>query len=257
MVVSRLLWLTVLVVSSLSAKIPGTPRAEFRHSYSLAANGSVAIENLYGDVSIVAWDRPEVLVEATKHAAEEDQLADARIVVDPSPERVLIRTQYTGLRTRRPASVEYRITVPRAAHLDCIRLINGGLSINGVTGPVKASSVNGGIKAEALGGEAELSTINGPLVAAFDRITRAHPISLKSVNGPISLSLPAGAGASVDAHNRSGGIQSSFGKPSRADDGHRLHTVINRGGADIQLSNVNGGISIHSTWDRSHRTATL
>jgi DUF4097 and DUF4098 domain-containing protein YvlB len=256
MVLSRLLCLTLLAASSLPAKIE-SPRAAFRQSYALAPNGCVAIENLYGDVTIVAWDREEVLVEATKHAADPERLDEARIVVEPSAGRVFIRTQYIGMKALRPASVEYRITVPRTARLDYIKLINGGLSISGVSGPVKASSVNGAIKAEALGGEVELSTVNGPLEAAFNRLNRANPISLTSVNGAIRLSLPAGAGASVNAHNRSGGIESPFGKPSRANDGDRLHAVINRGGAEIQLNNVNGGISIRSTWDRHPRRSSL
>ena len=257
MVLSRFVCLTLLAANFLPAKIIGTPRADFRQSYVLARNGRVAIENLYGNVSIVAWDREEVLVEATKRASDPERLDEARIVVEPSTDHVFIRTQYIGLHATRPASVEYRITVPRTARLDHIKLVNGGLSISGVSGLVRASSVNGAIKAEALGGEAELSTVNGPLEAAFDRLNRDNRISLTSVNGAIRLSLPAGAGASVNAHNRSGGIETPFGRPARANDGDRLHAVINRGGAEIQLNNVNGGISIHSTWERHTKRSCL
>jgi len=249
-VVSRVLCLTLLVVSCAPAKIAGVPAVTFRHCYALARDGRVTIENLYGDVSITAWDREEVLVEATKRSADPHRLDEARIVVEPSSDRVFIRTQYAGVDTQHPASVEYRITVPRGARLDEIKLVNGGLSISGVSGRVRASAVNGGIKAQALGGDVELSTVNGTLEADFETLSGAHPISLSSINGPIRLSLPAGAGASVSAHNRSGGIESAFGQASRANDGQRLRTVINRGGAEIQLNNVNGGISIHSTWAR-------
>jgi len=257
MIVSRLLCLTLLAASCLPAKVIGTPRGEFRQAFALARNGRVAIENLYGDVSITAWDREEVLVEATKHATDPRRLDEARVVVEPTGDRVFIRTQYLGIDATRPASVEYRITVPRTARLERVKLVNGGLSISGLSGTVRASSVNGGIKADALSGEVELSTVNGPLEAAFDRVSSAHPISLTSVNGPIRLSLPAGAGASVNAHNRSGGIDSPFGRPCRANDGHRLHAVINRGGAEIELNNVNGGISIHSSWNRRPQRSSL
>ena len=67
-----------------------------------------------------------------------------------------------------------------------------------MAGPVKASSVNGSIKRRKLEGQAELSTVNGQLEAGFQRVSRAKPISLSSVNGPIQLSLPAGAGASCE-----------------------------------------------------------
>ena len=235
--------------NGLNASI-GIPHAEFRRTYSLCPNGRIVIENLYGDVRITAWDRDEVLVEAIKRSPDARRLDDARIVVDSSAGLLSIHTRYAGSDAVHPASVEYRITVPRGASLADVKLINGGLSISGVAGPVKASSVNGNIKAENLEGQADLSTINGQLEADFNRISRQNPISLSSVNGPIRLSIPAGAGASVTARNLSGGIDSEFGRPFRATGGHRLQAIVHGGGAQIHLRNVNGGISIHATWSR-------
>ena len=238
--------LLVLSAGILNATVIGTPRAEFRASYSLAANGRVVVQNLYGDVEITAWDREEVLVQATKRSADPRRLDDAQVVVDSTSGLVSIRTQYTGADAEHPASVEYHIMVPRRANLEQVRLINGGLSISGLAGPVKASSVNGSIKANRLEGEAELSTVNGRLEADFHRVSRCHAISLKSVNGPIQVSLPAGAGATVSAQNLSGGIDADFGRPWRASNGNRLEASVNGGGAAVRLQNVNGGISIRS-----------
>jgi hypothetical protein len=230
------------------ASIIGIPATEFRQLYALNPNGRVVIQNLYGDVRITAWDRDQVLVQAIKKSRDPKHLEDVRIIVDSSIDLLSIHTQYAGLDAEHPASVEYRITVPRTASLENVKLINGGLSIDGVAGPVKASSVNGSIKAENLEGQADLSTINGQLEAAFNRISRTNPISLSSVNGPIHLSIPSDASASLDARNLSGGIDSDFGHAWRATGGHRLHTNVNRGGAPIHLHNVNGGISIRGTW---------
>jgi DUF4097 and DUF4098 domain-containing protein YvlB len=244
--------LLALCAGTVDASI-GTPRAEFHASYSLASTGRVTLHNLYGDVEITAWDRDEVLVQATKRSTDPRLLNDARIVVDSSSELVSIRTEYAGADAEHPASVEYHIMVPRRVNLENVRLINGGLQITGVTGPIKASSVNGSIKADKLEGQAELSTVNGRLEAGFQRLSTRHPISLTSVNGPIRLSLPSGAGATVMAHNLSGGIDADFGRAWRAPAGHRLEASVNGGGAPIRLHNVNGGISIHSTWTRRVR----
>jgi hypothetical protein len=245
--------LLALTAGMVHASTIGIPRGEFRASYTLAATGRVAIHNVYGDVQIVAWDRDEVLVQATKRSTDPRRLNDAQIVVDSSSELVSIRTEYTGADAEHPASVEYHIMVPRRANLENIRLINGVLSLSGLTGPVKASSVNGSIKADKLSGQADLSTVNGSLEAGFDRVSKCQPISLTSVNGPIRLSLPPGAGATVTALNLSGGIDSDFGRPWRAPTGHRLDSSVNGGGAPIRLHNVNGGISIHSTGSRRLR----
>jgi DUF4097 and DUF4098 domain-containing protein YvlB len=240
--------LLALAAGVLNATAIRIPPAEFRATYVLGPAGRVVIQNLYGDVEITAWDRDEVLVQATKHSTDPDRLNDARVVVDSSLGLVSIHTQYTGADTGRPASVDYRIKVPRGANLENIRIINGGLSLNGLSGPIKASSVNGSIHAERLGGQVELSTINGHLDADFQQLSKTHTISLRSVNGPIHLGLPVGAGANILAQNLSGGIESEFARSWRTSEGHRLEAAVHGGGAQIHLHNVNGGISIRATW---------
>jgi DUF4097 and DUF4098 domain-containing protein YvlB len=236
--------LALVTGSCLQARVIRAPQVEFRQFYTLGPHGRIVIQNLYGDVSITGWDRDDVLVEAIKHASSRKGLDDARVVVEPSEGSLSIHTLYAGNEVGRPASVEYRITVPRSASLDEVKLVNGGLSIDGVTGSVKATAVNGAIHAQRLAGRAELATVNGALDADFRQVSHARSISLSSVNGPIRLSIPCGARVSVSAHNRSGGIDSKIGKVSREQDGQRLHSQANRGGAQIHLENVNGGISI-------------
>jgi DUF4097 and DUF4098 domain-containing protein YvlB len=159
-----------------------------------------------------------------------------------------IHTQYGGADAEHPASVNYRIMVPRTASLENIRLINGGLMISGMKGMVKASSVNGSIRAERLEGQTDLSTVNGQLEAGFEAVGQGKAITLSSINGPIHISLPCNAQASVEAENRSGGIESEFGHPWRGAAGHRLRTTVNRGGTPIHVHNVNGGITIRRAW---------
>jgi hypothetical protein len=249
-------WVALLAIAASSASYAnaiGASQVEFRQLYSLGSNGRVTIQNQYGNVSIMGWDRDEVLVEAVKLSSDPRRLDDARIVVEPVGGALSIRTEYSGADTQHATQhapkVEYRILVPRYANLEDVKLGNGGLVISGVAGTVKASSVNGNIKAEKLEGRADLSTINGILEADFDRVGAAHPITLSSVNGPIKLLLPWGTRASLNARNVSGGIDTEFGHPARVNGAQRL-SVVNQGGPQIRLTNVNGGISIHSSWTR-------
>jgi DUF4097 and DUF4098 domain-containing protein YvlB len=220
---------------------------EFSHTYAFSPRGRISLENPNGDVRITTWDRDEVRVEAVKRASSTGQLEGARIQVDAAGDVLSIRTRYAGSNPEEPASVEYRITVPKRALLEDIRLVNGELSMTGVAGGVKASSINGSIHARQMEGEATLSTVNGQVEAAFDQVNPAKAISLTSVNGPIALALPAGARAQVSARNLSGGIRTDFGRPLRIapSGGQHLRTNIKGGGSTrIHLHNVNGGISI-------------
>jgi len=235
----------VAAANVLSASVISRPAGEFRQLYTLHPDARVTVENLYGNVSITAWDRNAVLVEAIKHASDPRHLDDARIVVEPSADSLSIRTQYAGSDAENPTSVEYRITVPRRIHLESVALTNGRLSLDGLAGPVKASAVNGDIHALKLAGQADLSTVNGRVEASFNRTSPANTISLSSINGAINLTLPSVSGISLEARNRSGGIASDIGHACRTDSGH--HLVVKGTGPHIRLHNINGGISIRST----------
>ncbi len=216
------------------------------HVYSLSAHGRVSLENINGDVHIHVWDRREVRVEAVKTASSKGLLSDATVVVDSSPEAIQIRARYADGTSANPGSVEFTVTVPRSARLDEIKLINGAVDIEGVTGEVNASSVNGTVRARGITGDAHLSTVNGTLEASFAHLSDAKTISMKSVNGSIMLSIPYDARAEFNARNVTGGIDNDFGIPVNRDRfvGSKLHGVLKGGGTYIDLNNINGTICI-------------
>jgi DUF4097 and DUF4098 domain-containing protein YvlB len=230
-------------------------REEFHHTYPLAADGRIALENINGAVHITAWDRNEVKVDAVKRAHDEERLKDMEIRVNANSNSISIETRYRDRDQdwnedhRNPGSVEYTLTVPRKARLDEIKLINGSLEVTGLQGEVRASCINGKLMARGLGGEARLSTVNGKLDANFEHA--AAPVELSSVNGSIDLTLPSDAKASIEANTVHGGIDNDFGL--HANDhrfvGHDLRGELGGGGTAIRLNNVNGTIDIHHASD--------
>lgn len=238
----------VLALAALATSLAsGDLHEEFHQTHAFSPGGRVALDNVNGDVHILAWDRNEVKIDAIKRASSQQRLEEARIVVDPGRNVITIRTRYPEHHNyQNPASVEYTVTVPRGARLDEIRLVNGKLDITGVTGDVRASSVNGMVKAEKLGGEAKISTVNGGVEATFERLENSKSISIHSVNGSIVISLPHDARAELRASNVTGGIENDFGLPVDRGRfvGSNLNAVLKGGGTRIKLSNVNGSISI-------------
>jgi DUF4097 and DUF4098 domain-containing protein YvlB len=225
---------------------------ELHKTYPIDTDGRVSLKNVNGSVHISAWDRNEVQVDAIKRARTKDALNEAQIVIDSAAGSISIRTRYPESNGRREsASVEYTLKVPRRSRLFAVETVNGGVDVDGVAGNVKASSVNGAVIARNLASEAQLSTVNGPVEASFEKLQGTPSISLHTVNGHISLSIPDGSNAEFNASTVHGRISSDFGAP--ASNGHRiggsLSARIGNGGARIKLSSVNGGISIQSTSD--------
>lgn len=232
---------------------------EFHQTYPLTAGGRVSLSNINGKVKITGWDRNEVRVDAVKRARTQEALRDARIKVDAGAASVNIETEYEprhwdredGDRRHHSASVEYTLSVPRAARVEDINLVNGSLDIENLSGMVEASSVNGGVTARGLSGRVSLSVVNGRLDATLDSLSDAHPISLGGVNGQVAVTIPSDANAHVKASVVHGSISNDFGLPVREGRyvGRDLEGQLGVGGALVKLSNVNGGISIRRASD--------
>jgi hypothetical protein len=248
--------LFVLALGAHASDHSGSLTEELHKTYPLPADGRVELDNINGDVHISSWDRNEVRVDAVKYAGTKERLDEAHIEIDAGSGYVAIRTKYPHQdhtwnwgSHNNPAGVEYTLTVPRAARLDEIKLINGELDINGVSGEVRASCINGRLEAHNLAGRAKLSTINGKLDARFDQIAKGS-VELESVNGSVDLTIPSDSKAEVEASTVSGNINNDFGlHVSHHIVGHELRGELGNGGAHIKLANVNGRIEIHHAQD--------
>jgi DUF4097 and DUF4098 domain-containing protein YvlB len=229
--------------------------AEFHQTYPLAANGSVALENINGAVHIATWERNEVKVDAVKSAYSQKRLDEAKIEVDAHSDRVSIKTQYpdhswNNDNEDHPANVEYTLTVPRAVRIDEVKLVNGPLDITGVSGEVQASLVNGNLTASGLSGPVKLSTVNGRSEVALTRLSDS-PIEISSVNGHLEVILPSNARAEIEASTVNGGISNDFGLRvhRRRYIGSDMHGQLAGGGTRVRLSNVNGKIDVRHAND--------
>jgi hypothetical protein len=226
---------------------------EMHQTYPLSASGTLELENINGSVRISAWDREEVKLDAIKRADSKERLQEVEIRIDAGKDLLSIRTEYANHDHRHvhdnPGSVEYTLTVPRNARLDEIKLVNGDLDVEGVSGGVRASCVNGRLSARNLGGRTELSTVNGRLEASVERLS--SPLEVSSVNAAVLLTLPSDAKADVRASTVSGSISNEFGIPvvNHRWVGHELEGELGGGGPDVRVSNVNGRIEIRHAND--------
>lgn len=243
---------TVLAMAMSAGSLPakaGDYREEFHKSYPLSADGRVSLKNINGAVTITAWDKNEIQVDAVKTANQQEKLADAKIEVTAGSSSIDIRTHYPDRTNNNPASVEYTLHVPRNARLDKIDLVNGRIRINGVQGAVRASSVNGSVEASQVGGEVHLSSVNGRVYAELQ--APKNPVNLETVNGGVEVRLASDSAAEIAASTVHGGISNEFNIPVNRERwvGSELRARLGGGGPAIKLSAVNGGIQISRASD--------
>jgi DUF4097 and DUF4098 domain-containing protein YvlB len=240
---------------SVSILAHGKVTAEFHQTYPLTASGSVALENINGNVHVTTWDRNEVKVDAIKSASSQERLDEAKIEVDAHSDRISIKTRYPDHSWNngdedRPANVEYTLTVPRAVRHDEVKLVNGGLDVSDVSGAVRASLVNGNLNATGLSGPLKLSTVNGRTDVTLSRLGDSS-VEISSVNGHLLVTLPSNAKAELEASTVNGGISNDFGLRVHKHRyvGSDMHGQLAGGGTKVHLSDVNGRIEVRHAND--------
>lgn len=226
----------------------------FEQTYPLSAKGRVNVSNINGSITVEAWDRNEVKLEAVKTADTRESLADVNIKIDARADSFSVEADYENTHRRnngewknyRKLEVQFRLTVPRTAVLNEIETVNGSVSVANFVNFTQVSAVNGQVRATNLRGTAKLSTVNGTVDASFDRLETGSQITLETVNGRVNLQIPSDASATVKADTLNGSITNDFGLPVRKGEyiGRDLHGRIGDGDVQIRLNSVNGGLSI-------------
>jgi DUF4097 and DUF4098 domain-containing protein YvlB len=208
----------------------------------------VSLDNVNGNVRILTWDKAEIQVDAVKRGKKQVDMDRLKIEINSKEDSIRIKSKYASSKPRDgkndSASVDYVLTVPKQSRLDKVSTVNGGVEIENVGGDVEAGSVNGPVTANGLEGEVELSTVNGTLKAGVVELKK--PVSLKSVNGSVTLAVPSDANANVSADTINGSINNQFSLQAKSHFpvGKSLDGKLGDGGSKIKMSTVNGAIHL-------------
>lgn len=224
-------------------------REEFRQTVALNSDGEFEISNVNGSIEVTTWDRNEVQIVATKSANSETALKKIQIEIHGSGDRVEVETELPkGWNSG--GSVSYEITMPATAELDA-ETVNGRLTVNGVTGKMELDSVNGAVEATGAASPVDADTVNGSLTVRYASAPKAGAHELSTVNGGLSVYLPANVAGSFHASTVNGGIRTDFPlevNKARFGPMSSLDGTLGTGAADtsFDFATVNGAIRIRN-----------
>ncbi len=216
------------------------------------ADGQLSVSNVNGTVKVLTWDRNEIRIVGEKKAASAEELAAIQMKIETLPERARVEVKlpkrkggWFGSGNTIRAAVNLTITVPTGSELALVETVNGNVSVENVTGRMKVETVNGRVSAKGVRGHASFETVNGSIDAEFQSLAAAAKVEAETVNGGISLRLPADFAATLDAEVVNGHVECDFpiqlnGKTSR----RQIRGTIGGGGSTIDASTVNGSIKV-------------
>jgi len=237
------------VISTLRGMIFSQPQDElretFEHTYPLAADGRVSLNNYTGTVQIMTWERAEVKMSAVKRSYVPERLTEVKINIASNASYLNIESKYAQKnlhwsddergRLENSARVDYVLTVPRGARLDKIELHNGTINLDGVKGDVVINTLNGNVSFGSLTGNVKVSTLNGRIEATLGEMGADQQVALSSVNGQILASLVS-ENVRLSASTMNGKMTNDFGR--------NRTQLFGKSRARLDITNLNGGVTV-------------
>jgi len=224
--------------------------ARVQREFEAIAGSRLEIRGINGSVRILTVQSPKITVDIKLDGRQGTNLNDA-VDVTQTGNTVLItgRRRSSGLFARwfgRVVKEELTVSIPKEMDVRVAGL-NGSLEIQESTGKLSVGGVRGAVTLRSLSGETEISGINGDVYAGLKDVS-PNGVRIRGVNGAVELKFARGLNADFTAAGIRGEVESFDPTIAVGREGQRSGATgkIGAGGADIQVSGVNGNISLLS-----------
>lgn len=188
------------------------------------------------DVSIAGSARADIAVEASGATAASEN------------DRVVIRSADAGGPPDRAARARVDLRVPAWITIESIRIVDGALRLEGLTGKVSADVRQGRISATSVSGVLRLETGFGDVVVDRARIVPGGLLRLRAFNGDVTLTLAGQPEhARVLALTFNGRIDSNLPLARKEAFGPKFaEATFGNGEPLISIDSVTGNITINA-----------
>jgi hypothetical protein len=197
---------------------------------------AIVVEVGAGDVRIEGSGRADVVVDADGATAtfEED--------------RIVVRSADAGGPPNRASRARVELRVPAWIAIESIKIVDGELSLEGLTGKVSADVRQGRITATGISGVARLETGFGDVVVDRARLVPGGLLRLRAFNGDVRLTLAGQPEhARVLALTFNGKIESNLPLTRKEAFGPKFaEATFGNGEPLISIDSITGNISINA-----------
>ena len=210
----------------------------------VSPSNTLMIANIFGGVTVVAYDGDKILVEVRKsiHAKTDERLQEGRQeiqlgVIDRADTVILYvrdgchdfntarsvkhhggwrgnwgyQTKENDCHLRYDYKMDFLIKVPASLHLDLGTINNGDVIVESVGGSVRARNINGSIRLANLRGAADAHTINGDVNIEFAQ-NPGNDCRFYTLNGDINAVFLPGLAAEVNFKSFNGSFYTNITK---------------------------------------------
>jgi hypothetical protein len=228
---------------------------------------TLEIDIMSARIEVIGEDREDAVFEISVEEGERKIVTPSgtktltsvgyELEVDEHDNRISVDTDW------RSNKISVVARIPRAADLEISTVEDGEIIVSNISGNLELSNVHGPITASGISGSVIAESVNAEIDLSFVAIDDVNASSMETVNGHLTVRLPASLGAQIHLDTAQGEIISDFevevqpSKPTviRNNDGGgsevRIESVIianiNGGGPIIRMNSLNGDIHIRKT----------
>ena len=257
--------LLLTLADALLAGMPQQQQFDTDTTVSVSAGTRLSLENVGGEVTIRAWDRNQVRIQATHSSRTRVGIRVSESVLRLTPQGSRGMGAMGGM-------VDYVLTVPAAMDIQLGGMF-ADVSIEGTRGSVSVNTVEGNISVKGGAGTLELATVNGKITveganARLNVRAVSEDIELTNVQGEIQAETVSGDvtltridGRRVEAQTVSGDVR--FDGTLRPDGTYSLLThsgdvivaIPENASILIQTAVANGDVSASFDLPASERSS--
>jgi hypothetical protein len=236
------------------------------HTYAAVGIDGLNATTQNGAISVTGSPDAVITVDVMKHAYGRDQ-ADAEKAIA----NVVYRDTIVGNELRivtdmpggnRPYGASYTITAAESTDLS-LSTTNGDIAVANMAGDINAGTSNGNVELTGTSGTASVSTTNGRLTVSVHRgplygattngaidcdIAALGPnenVGLATTNGKVTLLLPEGISAVIEATNTNGILTIyDFTVTYDTQTEHYVKARIGSGASSITITTTNGDVVV-------------
>lgn len=242
-----------------------TLSAQKTHEISISAGQQIVVQQLLGKITIKESSGSILLIEASGIQDLPEKAKGLKEIYGGGMDNTGIGLNITESgkmilisgATKRSEEATYILNVPASASLKIDYTSPFGyddIEVQGFAGELEVKMLNAGINLNNVTGPLTIHTINGDINIDFKTLNQKSPTSITSINGEVEVTLPSVTPVNLKLSAMHGEIYSDcdikFEKKSEPKDnewtmiGGNLNSngSMNGGGVELSISSINGSI---------------
>jgi hypothetical protein len=157
-------------------------------------------------------------------------------------------------------AIDLELKIPQDVKLKAGTVNDGSVTIDNLRGELEVNNVNDEIIMTGISGSVVANTVNGEVNVVFKSVNPAAPMAFSTLNGDVTVTLPADTKASLKVKSDNGDVYSDFDididkTPAKVDKitepglykikkDEWIYGKINGGGSEMMMKNMQGDIYV-------------